>query len=149
MKWLKRFAYLLMASIVGFVFASMLHTQAVLGGLSEIGIIISFSDRLSTTIQDMLGLAPSYGLIILIALTIAFSVTGLINKRLQTRAWYLYPLAGAAAFLVMLLAMQPILNVTLIAGARGTLGLAMQVSAGLIAGICFSALLKKESMNND
>lgn len=144
MRWLLRIGYLLFATLIGFLFASMLHTQAVLAKLTDIGIIITLSERLSTTWQDMLGLAPTYGLIILIGLTIAFSVAGLINKKLKSTGMVLYPLAGGLAFLVILLAMQPILNVTLIAGARGTSGLLMQVVAGLIAGLCFSSLMKRK-----
>lgn len=144
MKRMLRIVYLLVASLIGFLFASMLHTQAVLAKLTDIDIIITLGDRLSTTWKDILGLAPTYGIIILIGLSIAFSVAGLINKKLNTTGMFLYPLAGGLAFLVILLAMQPILNVTLIAGARGTTGLLMQVVAGVIAGICFSSLLKHE-----
>jgi hypothetical protein len=142
MKWLQSIGYLLVATLIGFLFASMLHTQAVLAKLTDIGIIITLSERLSTTWQDMLGLAPTYGIVILIGLTIAFSVAGLINKKLKSTGMILYPLAGGLAFLVILLAMQPILNVTLLAGARGTTGLFMQVVAGVIAGFCFWSLLK-------
>jgi cellobiose-specific phosphotransferase system component IIC len=149
MKWLLRIGYVLIASVVGFIFASMLHTQAVLAKLTDIGIIITLNDRLSTTWQDMLGLAPTYGIIILIGLTIAFSVTGLLNKKLHTKGTFLYPLAGGVAMLVMLLAMQPILNVSLIAGSRGTAGLVMQVIAGLIAGVCFARLIKKKNATID
>jgi nucleoside recognition membrane protein YjiH len=145
MKWLRRIGYFLIASIVGFLFASMLHTQSVLAGLSDIGVVIPLMDRLSTTGKDLVGLAPTYGVVILIALGIAFSVAGLLNKKLNTKAWYLYPLAGGLAFLVMLLAMQPILNVTLIAGARGTAGLIMQIIAGVIAGLCFASLLSSKT----
>jgi nucleoside recognition membrane protein YjiH len=147
MKWLLRIAYVLIASVIGFLFASMLHTQAVLAKLSDIGIIITLAERLNTTWQDLLGLAPTYGIIILIGLTIAFSVAGLINKKLNTKVIFLYPLAGGIAMLVMLLAMQPILNVTLIAGARGTGGLLMQVIAGLIAGVCFASLIKSKKVS--
>jgi hypothetical protein len=122
-----------------------MHTQSVLAKLTEININISMSERLSTTYEDMLGLAPTYGLVILIALTIAFSIAGLISKKLTVSARLLYPLAGGVAFLVMLLAMQPILNVTLLAGARGTAGIALQVCAGVIAGICFAHLLKNSA----
>ena len=148
MKWLLRVAYLLIASFVGFFFASLLHTQAVLAKLSEINIKIPLSERVETSLQDLLGLAPSYGLVILIALAIAFSIAGLITKKWHLKAQYLYPLAGACAFLIMLLAMQPILNVTLLAGARGTSGLLMQMSAGLIAGICFAWLINQNPQND-
>jgi hypothetical protein len=46
-------------------------------------------------------------------------------------------------FFVMLSAMQPILNVTLIAGARSTAGLIAQCCAGVFAGIVFSSLKQR------
>ncbi|WP_395341285.1 hypothetical protein PN836_018865 [Ningiella sp. W23] len=140
-KWLMRTLHLLLASIIGFFFASLLHTQAVLAKLSAIDIIIPFSERLESTWQDMLGLAPSYGLIVLAALLIAFSIAGLILKYgnlSEKGSLYLYTSAGIVAFFVMLIAMQPILNVTLLAGARGVSGLMMQCMAGAISGACFA-----------
>ncbi|MFC4701618.1 hypothetical protein ACFO4O_15795 [Glaciecola siphonariae] len=143
MIWLLRIVCVIIASSIGFLFASILHTQAVLAKLSDIEIKITFAQRIQTTWQDMLGLAPTYGLIILVALTIAFSVSGLLRKKWNIAPKFIYPLAGGIAFLTMLLAMQPILNVTLLAGARGISGLLMQVCAGLIAGICFAHLIER------
>jgi hypothetical protein len=145
MKWLKRIGYLILAAITGFVFASIMHTQSVLAKLTEIDIRISVSERWFATWQDLIGLAPTYGIIIFVALTLAFSITGLINKKIKASPRVLYPIAGGAAFFIMLTAMQPILDVTLIAGARGVVGLLLQVSAGVIAGVCFAQLLKQPS----
>jgi len=141
MLYVLRFAYVVLASIVGFIFASIFHTQVVLAKLSAININITISERLQTTFQDLMGLAPTYGLGILLSLLLAFSVAGLINKFLKAPHTIIYSLAGGVGFFVMLMAMRPILNVTLIAGARGVSGLTLQVCAGIIAGICFAYLL--------
>ncbi|WP_371195701.1 hypothetical protein [Glaciecola sp. SC05] len=145
MKWLVRIGYTLLASIVGFIFASMLHTQSVLAKLTEIDVIITVSERLNTTWHDLIGLAPTYGLIICITLLLSFSVAGLLNKKLKASKHIIYPLAGGAGFLLMLIAMQPILGVTIIAGARGTIGLLLQISAGVLAGICFAQFRRTKS----
>nr|WP_136252555.1 hypothetical protein [Ningiella ruwaisensis] len=142
--WLMRIFVLIVASAVGFVFASIFHTQAVLAKLSEIDIQIPFNERLTTTGQDLIGLAPTYGPLVLVALLIAFSIAGALNKKLHLKRAYLYPVAGAVAFLVMLLAMQPILNVTLLAGARGLSGMVLQMIAGLIAGLIFAQLHQQQ-----
>jgi hypothetical protein len=55
----------------------------------------------------------------------------------------LYPLAGFVAIFVMLLAMQPVLGITLIAGARSTLGIVSQCLAGLIGGWLFMKLRER------
>lgn len=143
MIYLVRFMHVLIASIVGFIFASIMHTQAVLAKLTEIEIFISMADRIRSTWQDLIGLAPSYGVIIVIVLLLSFSVAGLVNKKLAMPINIIYPAAGGTGFLLMLLAMQPILDVTLIAGARGLSGLTLQVSAGVLAGICFAILAKR------
>lgn len=147
MKWIIRIGYILLAAVVGFIFASILHTQSVLAKLTELNINITTAERFNTTWQDLLGLAPTYGLLILMTLTLSFSIAGLVNIKLSAPKAIIYPLAGGTGFLLMLLAMQPILGVTLIAGARGVFGLMLQVSAGIIAGICFAQLSKRQGPN--
>jgi hypothetical protein len=49
-----------------------------------------------------------------------------------------YAAAGGLAIVCILLAMYPILNVTMIAGARGWSGLLSQSIAGAIGGIIFA-----------
>lgn len=132
---------------VGFLLASVFHSISVLMGLVQIGVDLNVSDWLSMIWQDALGLLPTYGAIIAVTLLLAFSITHFIVKQLNlyeaksaisTTRSVLFALAGGLSFLMMLLAMQPVLNVTLIAGARSTLGLAAQCFAGVCAGFLYS-----------
>lgn len=128
-----------------FVLASTLHSAFVLKGLIDIGINVRPFDALTMLLQDMLGLLPTYGVIILLTLALAFSFARFSFLRHTQRGdirLFTYALAGAVGFLVMLSAMQPILNVTLIAGARGITGLLAQCAAGCMGGLSFAVLTR-------
>lgn len=127
----------LLAVICCFVLASLIHSQFVLYGLIRLGIEIDLMTRISSSMEDMLGLFPTYGAVILIALLLGFTIVWLIRKYLFSLSGWLYPLAGAASIAIALLAMQPILNITLLASAREPLGIAMQCLAGFFGGWAF------------
>lgn len=133
---------LVIASAATFILASALQTQAVLSGLLNIGAEIPISLRIQTIFVDLIGLFPTYGLVILLGMLIAMAVASLLISKLpstpQTARTLVYATAGALAMLCILLAMYPILNVTMIAGARGWSGLLSQCIAGAIGGIIFA-----------
>ena len=136
-KRLHLIADFLLAVLCSFILASLFHSQFVLHGLVKLGIEIDFMTRLSSSFEDMQGLLPTYGAIILVALLTGFTITWLVRKYFTHLTIWLYPLAGAMSIGIALLAMQPILNITLIAGAREIFGFAMQCVAGLIGGWVF------------
>ncbi|WP_334019096.1 hypothetical protein [Alteromonas sp. S015] len=131
---------------VGFLLASLFHSISVLMGLVQIGVELKVSDWLSMIWQDTLGLLPTYGTIIAVALLLAFLVTHFIVNRISTHGakdatqFILFTIAGGLSFLLMLIVMQPIMNITLIAGARTAMGLAAQCVAGICAGGVYSYL---------
>ena len=137
---LKILGQFLIAVICSYTLASIFHSQFVLSALSDIDIHISLADRLSMTLSDLLGLAPGYGSVILISLALGFLIVNAISKWLQPIPAIRYPIAGALAIGGALLAMQPLLNVTLIAGAREPLGFVCQCVAGLVGGWVFLKL---------
>jgi len=121
--------------------------------LHNIDVEISVPEGVTMIIGDIQGLLPTYGAVIAIALLLAFLITHWVlsvikNKqhlrtstsRLPTFFLFTFGVAGVLAFWIMLSAMQPILNVTLIAGARTALGTAVQCLAGLIGGLLYSKL---------
>ncbi|MFA3792989.1 hypothetical protein AB6T38_17920 [Aliiglaciecola sp. SL4] len=125
------------ATLSCFILASLLHTQFVLHELSKLDVAISWQTRLSATGSDIIGLLPTYGVIILVGLLLAFLSVFWLNKLfVKPRPW-LYPLGGAVAMFAILSAMQPIMDITLIAGARTQLGILSQCLAGLFGGWVF------------
>ncbi|MFC3094575.1 hypothetical protein DRW07_13200 [Alteromonas sediminis] len=129
--------------ILTFTLASVLHSQFVVNELVNVGVKIRLLDRLSLTIDDWVGLLPTYGVIIAIGLLLAFIVVGFIIKKAPEKRFILFLCAGAAAFAVLLSAMQPIMQITIIAGAREA-GFYAQILAGAIGGALFAKLTAKK-----
>lgn len=122
-----------------FSLASICHSQFNLWRLQQVDITISLSERFSFTAQDWLGLLPTYGIIIAVALLLAFSTVSLLSKYLIKARTYdhgLTIIAGATCIFIVHTAMYPILNVTLIAGARDG-GLVLQMLCGAVGGWVF------------
>jgi hypothetical protein len=143
---------MLVTTMITFLIASALHTQSVLAGLISVGAEIPLSVRIKTVFVDFVGLLPTYGVIVLVGMLIAMSVAVLIantlrvkplqntiNEPQKSQIW-LYALAGAVAMFTILAAMHPILNVSIIAGARGLSGLLTQSIAGAIGGAVFGLI---------
>ncbi|MCC2617827.1 hypothetical protein LJ739_16365 [Aestuariibacter halophilus] len=130
----RRTGYYLLAVCSTFILASLLHTQFVLYELQRLSIPIDVATRLSTSADDMLGLAPGYGGVIALALLLGFLVIHGVRHYLRSDHPVWFPLAGTLAMLSALLAMQPILDITLIAGARTLPGLIAQCLAGTMGG---------------
>jgi hypothetical protein len=130
------------ACLVTFVLSSMVHSQFVLQGLVDIGITVSLQDRLNMTIDDLQGLFATLGAIISLSLLFGFATVAAVSKFTKTAQYntYLYPLAGSVAIWVMLAAMHPIMNITVLASARSTAGLVSLCICGAIGGIIFSKI---------
>ncbi|MEM0911824.1 MAG: hypothetical protein AAGJ37_12650 [Pseudomonadota bacterium] len=139
-KLLHRLGRFSIAWLVAFCLASVLHTQTVLSALTALDIKISITDRLLTVYKDLVGLAPTYGLIILIGLMIAFAVAWLLQKRFSGRATWWFGAAGGVAILAILMAMYPLMNITLLASARTTVGILLQVMAGVCGGLLYGSM---------
>ena len=129
----------ILAWFITFSLASICHSQFNLWRLQQVGVLIPLDERVSFTAQDWLGLLPTYGIIIAIALFLAFSVTKIIMKYCLAAHHFqqlLTMIAGALSILTVHSILYPILNVTLIAGARDS-GLVIQMICGAIGGWFF------------
>jgi hypothetical protein len=134
-----------MAVLVTYVIASVSHTYFVLNELERVGADIDLSTRISTSISDIFGLF-AYAGIIAVGLLIGFSVMGIIRKFYKLLPRWVYPLAGVLTMICIHVAMFPIFEVTLIAGARTTLGITAQCVAGMIGGWVFTPKQVKDTM---
>ena len=105
------------------------------------GVVVSLSDRINLTLDDWLGLLPTYGAIIAIALAIAFFVVLLLAKKFKKYSMVLFVASGITAFAVVLVAIESIMNIHIIAGARGW-GFYLQLLAGALGGLLFALLTR-------
>ncbi|MDO6835497.1 hypothetical protein Q4596_07655 [Pseudoalteromonas carrageenovora] len=134
----------LVSWLLTFTLASLFHSQYVVNQLVNVGVVVSLSDRINLSLDDWLGLLPTYGAIIAIALAIAFLVTAKLTKNIKQYSVVLFIAAGIAALAVVLIAIESIMNIHIIAGARGW-GFYMQLLAGAVGGYTFSHLIKTAS----
>ena len=131
----------LVSWLLTFTLASLFHSQYVVNQLVNVGVGVGFSDRASLTLDDWLGLLPTYGAIIALTLAIAFFVTAKLNKKVKKYSTQLFVIAGILAFTIVLIAIESIMNIHIIAGARGW-GFYAQLLAGAVGGFAFSQLFK-------
>ena len=131
----------LVSWLLTFSFASLFHSQYVVNQLVNVGVVVSLSDRINLTLDDWVGLLPTYGAIIAVALAIAFLVTVQLNKKVQKYSTLLFVFAGIVAFAIVLIAIESIMNIHIIAGARGW-GFYAQLLAGAMGGFVFAKLTK-------
>ena len=124
-----------------FTLASLFHSQYVVNQLVDVGVVVSLSDRINLTLDDWLGLLPTYGAIIAIALAIAFFAVVLLVKKFKKYSMALFVASGITAFAVVLVAIESIMNIHIIAGARGW-GFYLQLLAGALGGLLFALLTK-------
>jgi hypothetical protein len=103
---------------------------------------LSIGDRLSWIGSDLIGMetnVPPYGALTTIALLIAFLAAGLLARFTGLRL-IVFAVAGAVAIFFLYFMLKSQLGTVGVFGARGTLGLSLQVAAGLIAGLVFAQL---------
>jgi len=140
---LKRIGAWLAAVIAAVILGVAIQTQNVIARLGNIGADVSFGERLSMTSYDISHLGSLYGIFMAIALAIAFLAGGLVYHFAKFGRPLIYSVAGGIAILVMLFAMKrAFFDIHIIAGARDSLGIALQILAGVIGGWVFAHLTR-------
>jgi hypothetical protein len=134
---LRIFCAWLVATLVAYAAAAIAATQSVMTRLAEMNVPVGIDERLHTTGQDLIGMAPMFAPMIAGGFAIAFTVAALIVRRRPDWQWFGYPLAGGVAVLVIHLALQAAFQITPVAAARTAAGLAIQVACGVLGGWMF------------
>ncbi|PLW83596.1 hypothetical protein CWI75_04395 [Kineobactrum sediminis] len=128
------------AVIAAYVIGSLLATQLVLANLASMGVDISLTTRLHASLHDLLGMATSYLLLILVAFIIALPVAAGLARWpvVPGSRTFWFTLAGFVALVALHLIMRQVLGVWPIAAAREWPGLLMQGCAGAVGGFLYS-----------
>jgi hypothetical protein len=100
---------------------------------------LSLSERLGWVGHDIIGMGPTYGVLVGIALLVAFIAAGLLARVTGLRA-IVFAVAGAVAMIVLFMTLKAVLGTVGVFGARGVMGLAAQAGVGALAGILFAAI---------
>ena len=144
-RWLIGF---IVAALVMIVLGSLAHSlmvqeawsAAVVNG-EGVPATLPFADRISWILHDLVGLEPLYGALTGVALFVAFLAGSLVARFTGLRP-IVFAVAGVVAIFVLFTALKMALGTVGVFGARGTMGLGLQMTAGLIAGLIFAALTR-------
>ncbi len=125
------------AVLLTYVLASIMSTQIILGNLQSMGVDVSAAVRISTTFHDLLGLASSYLLLILVAFVLGLPVAAGLTKLMPSQRLALFTLAGFVAIVALHLIMKAALGLSGIAATRTMFGLLAQGIAGAAGGYLY------------
>jgi hypothetical protein len=126
------------AVILAYLVASVLVTQANLAAVQSMGLEVGAGVRLDTTLKDILGMASSYLILILVSFALAIPVAARLARFLPAQRTLLFTLAGFVAIVSLHLIMQAVLGVSGIAPTRTLAGLLSQGLAGVVGGFCYA-----------
>lgn len=135
-----RLAIYLSAVAVAYLLAAITATQSVVSNLAEMGVRMSFSQRVSMTLSDIGGMAGMFLPMVAFGLLIAFMATALVCRYLKQWRFPLYIIAGAVALVCIHLALHLAFGITPVAIARTSGGLMMQAAAGAAGGLTYVLL---------
>ena len=136
----------LVAGLVAYVIAVLFYTQINLSNLTDLGIDLSFSDRLAAAAHDLLSMTGMYLPIMLVALLVAFSLAAIVIRFLPNLRTLGFVIAGTVGVLALVLFFSSFLGTNPIAVTRSSLGLLSQCGAGGIGGLVY-ALVSKRLLN--
>jgi hypothetical protein len=145
----RRLVGFVVAALVMIVLGSIAHSLMVQQAWADaVGMsegapgVLSTGDRVNWVLSDLVGMeanTPPYGALTTIALLIAFLAAGLFARFTGLRP-IVFAVAGAVAIFVLFTALKMSVGTVGVFGARGTMGLGLQMTAGLIAGLVFALL---------
>jgi hypothetical protein len=140
MRFLRILLAWLAATAVTAAAGSIIQTQYNLAAIVALGVPVPAGLRLRTTLQDLVGFAPLLALVTAVGFIIAFRVAAWLARSWPDRRGLWYPLAGAAALAVALVAMNALLPVTPIGATRWLSGVVALAAAGGLGGWLFGRL---------
>jgi hypothetical protein len=140
MKFLRLLFAWLVAAAVTAVSGSIIQTQFNLAAIAALGAPTGIGVRAATTLQDLAGFAPVFGLVAAAGFLPAFLVAALLSRRWPRQRSRLFELAGASAVAVAIALMNAMLPITAIGATRSAWGIAALALAGLLGGLAFAAL---------
>ena len=141
MAFVRVFLVYLVSVVVMAALGVIAQSLFVLAGLSGVGADINLTPALSMLVDDLMGLAPIYAVIIALGFLIALPVAALVGRLLPLPRGLVFAVAGAVCIAVMLTLMKEVFfGVQLIAGARSLAGFCAQAMVGGLAGLVFVAL---------
>ena len=136
------------ANLATYILAVLFFTQQVIAKQAEIGAVYTLPQKADTFLDNLMGLAGSYGAVLAIALLLGFLVAAGVKRVLTPLAPIAYPVAGAAAVFTAIYLIENTIaagGVGALGGARGLVGIGLQCFAGFVGGGVFALLRGRRS----
>jgi hypothetical protein len=146
MEMIKTVLAFIIAVLLTFLLTSVAGTQIVFMDIQSFGLDVPSSDRLSATLHDIVGLAPTLSVLIAVALLIAFLVAALGNRYLGGNRTYWYLVAGFTSLPVTLILIKSIMGSALFAAAGTGFGMFIIALCGLLGGYLFARLTRRREV---
>lgn len=133
MAWI---AAVLSAAALGSVVQSQFNMAAIV----SLGVAVTPRQWIGVTLQDLVGFAPLWAVVVAAALLIAFPLAALLARRMPEARMGVYFLAGGVGVMCALVIMAEVLPVTMVAAARSPFGMALMALGGGVGGVVFARL---------
>ncbi len=134
----------LSAVVVTAALGSIVQTQFNLARIAELDGPISIGDRLQVTGFDLVSFAPTFAIIVALALLIAFVVAGALVRWVTKARMPLFMLAGFVAIAAALAIMSAMLPVTAIGATRSLAGFLTLSLCGAVGGWLYASVFTRK-----
>lgn len=134
-------AAVLLAAALG----SIVQSQYNLAALRELGVPVPPRLALETTLADLAGFAPRYGLLVGAGFIVALPLAGWLGRRWPGGRGLLYGLAGALAVALIPLTMTALMGISGIAASRFPGAVFWMSAGGALGALLFAALLRRRA----
>jgi hypothetical protein len=132
-----------LAVVTAAALGAAISSHFVMNGLAEAGAALTLHDRLTAIGLDLVGFGPVYAAVLAPLFAVGFAIAGWISRRLAGTRGLAFVAIGAASVLAALFALEAVLGLQPVSGARAADGVAAQAMAGAVAGFLFARLTAK------
>ena len=133
----------LLAVVATYLLAATFSTQVILYQVADLGLPISLSVRLDTTLEDLIGMLPMYLPIVAASLFIAIPVSALALRFVSIPRTLGFLIGGAAALWALHTIMFTVFGIHALPATRFNVGMATQALAGAVGGYVYAKLSEK------
>jgi len=132
------------AVVIATALGSVVQTQFNAAAIVALGVPIPLAERLSMTLDDLLGFTPIYGAMVAITLLLALPVAAL-PARIWPRAWPVwFAAAGGCGILVAFAVADALLPMpTFVAATRSSGGTAAMMASAALGSAAFGVLWRR------
>ncbi len=139
--WLRFPTAYLSAVLVASVLGCAASAQFTLANLIGFGIDVPLTTWLATSLEDVIGMGPTYAVVAAVAFIPGFGFASLLLRWVPGPRSFWFAVAGGAAIVTAILLLRHLGGGTIFGGARSPMGLLAQALAGGVAGWLFARLI--------